>query len=191
MTACKIDGCDNPVLCKGICNMHYHRMRSHGSPGSSKTVYPTEPYGAILRRGVARKGECLLLKGQPSKYGMIKFRGRPMLAHRISFEKWNGHIPDGLVIDHVCHNEAAMRGECSGGSSCYHGRCVNPVHLRAVTPAVNIGASPLTGNGGLRQKSKTHCPRNHAYSEENTYVYQGRRNCRECSRIRRRKSWTN
>lgn len=29
---------------------------------------------------------------------------------------------------------------------------------------------------------KTHCPRGHAYSPKNTYVYRNRRNCRTCTR---------
>jgi hypothetical protein len=31
---------------------------------------------------------------------------------------------------------------------------------------------------------KTHCPSSHPYDEANTYVNQGRRNCRECIRIK-------
>lgn len=32
--------------------------------------------------------------------------------------------------------------------------------------------------------NKTHCPRNHEYSIENTYVYKKGRHCRKCDLIR-------
>jgi hypothetical protein len=42
-------------------------------------------------------------------------------AHRISWELHNSQIPEGMEIDHICHN----RG------------CVNPSHLRLASRAEN------------------------------------------------------
>lgn len=43
-------------------------------------------------------------------------------------------------------------------------------------------ANPGLGRGGFN-KTKTHCPKGHEYSEENTYFNpQGRRMCRTCAR---------
>ena len=43
-------------------------------------------------------------------------------AHRFAYEERVGPIPEGLVIDHLCHEPA----------------CVNPDHLRAVTHTENM-----------------------------------------------------
>jgi hypothetical protein len=52
-------------------------------------------------------------------YGLQRVAGTMMLAHRVSFQVWNGPIPDGYEVDHLC------------GRSW----CIRPEHLRAVTPA--------------------------------------------------------
>ena len=67
--------------------------------------------------------------------------------HRWSYIAAKGPIPDGHVIDHICHNDAAGAGTCDGGDSCPHRLCCNPDHLRAVTHGENLRSSPLTSNG--------------------------------------------
>jgi hypothetical protein len=54
-------------------------------------------------------------------YGRFMFNEKVRMAHRVAFELEHGSIPEGLEIDHMCHNES----------------CVNPGHLRAVTPKQN------------------------------------------------------
>lgn len=58
---------------------------------------------------------------QGAGYGYIKAWGSMRLAHRVSYELANGPIPEGMVIDHICHNRA----------------CVNPGHLRLATRKQN------------------------------------------------------
>ena len=42
---------------------------------------------------------------------------------------------------------------------------------------------PRAGGPGVHNKVKTHCPRNHEYTPENTYVNSGKRQCKVCARI--------
>jgi hypothetical protein len=113
----------------------------------------------------------------------------------VSYEKWHGPVPSGLVIDHICHNEAAVKGLCAGGNSCAHRACINPAHLRAVTAKENQESSPLSGRGrkptgmGLVNSTKTHCPQGHPYLGDNLFVRvrkdgKASRVCRACQRLR-------
>lgn len=68
-------------------------------------------------------------------YGRIAVRqGVREEAHRTAFETFVGPIPDGLQLDHLCHNTDA---DCPGGRRCGHRRCVNPAHLEPVTALTN------------------------------------------------------
>lgn len=119
-------------------------------------------------------------------YGTFFNGKKTQRAHRFSYEYYNGDIPEGLEIDHICRN----RG------------CVNPNHLEVVTRSVNM----LRGDGPeiSRQKmfklhekyggrppiavineNKTHCIHGHEFTEENTYYRPtGGRLCKACNRIR-------
>ena len=100
-------------------------------------------------------------------------------AHREAYIAAKGPIPDGYVIDHVCHNEAAARGECEGESKCLHRRCVNPEHLEAVTHQEN------TRRGLNGYATRTHCKSGrHDITDPGSWVTGGHgRQCRECARI--------
>jgi len=56
-----------------------------------------------------------------SGYGVFALRNRHRGSHRLIWEYLHGPIPDGLVIDHICHNRA----------------CVNPFHMRLATRKQN------------------------------------------------------
>ena len=58
----------------------------------------------------------------PKGYGRFYLKGIKILAHRQSYELYNGIIPEGLQIDHLCRDHS----------------CVNPAHLEAVTQQENI-----------------------------------------------------
>jgi len=103
-------------------------------------------------------GECWLWIGGCFKegYGRFTLDGHLVLAHRIAYELWVGPIPNGLQLDHICHNNDAT---CAGGSACIHRRCVNPAHLDPVTSRENVLRS--TVSTASRNARKTHCPYGH------------------------------
>jgi len=117
-------------------------------------------------------------------YGSVGWQGKSQLAHRVAYAQLAGAIPDGLSLDHV-----ALRG-------CIHRSCVNPSHLEPVTYGENtmrrfgshhglcakghpmtylpsgrgqcLTCRPLSERGN--HALKTHCPRGHEYTTENTYL---------------------
>lgn len=102
-------------------------------------------------------------------------------AHRLVYEDQVGAIPEGLTLDHTCHN--ADRS-CSGGPTCEHRRCVNPTHLEPCPKGENARRSH---NAPYNVKAaQTHCKRGHEFDEKNTAIHNGRRECRACAAQRAR-----
>ncbi|MHC3450828.1 HNH endonuclease signature motif containing protein [Streptomyces prasinus] len=140
----------------------------HGAP-LEKLTERTEPgpNGCVLYTG------CVTNRG----YGQISVDGVQKLAHRAIYELTVGPIPDGMNLDHTCHNRDVT---CMGGDDCVHRRCINVEHLEPVTGPENT----RRGKGWAINGTKTHCPQGHPYDEENTYVFDGRRYCRTCNNSR-------
>lgn len=119
-------------------------------------------------------------------YGVFPVNGKLRGAHRVSHEIHISPIPPKLTVHHKCHK----REECEGGNACLHRRCVNPAHLTVMSSVDNrnLGhnrTEKWQTQSAERQRSKTHCPRGHEYTEENTWKdKRGHRWCRACRRIR-------
>lgn len=55
-------------------------------------------------------------------YGCLTFRRRNWMTHRFVYENFCEEVPEGLVLDHLCHNRA----------------CCNPDHMEVVTQEENL-----------------------------------------------------
>lgn len=67
---------------------------------------------------------CWIWTGAQSPRGYTKkgIGGKRIQAHRYMWEKFNGPIPEGMVMDHLCRNPS----------------CANPDHLEPVTHTENV-----------------------------------------------------
>ena len=85
-------------------------------------------------------------------------------AFKLLWEMFNGPVPDGLELDHLCRRPI----------------CIRPGHLEPVTHEENCRRKEPY------QLQKTHCPQGHPYSGDNLYVPpSGKgRSCRICMRAR-------
>ena len=140
-------------------------------------MLPQKAMGKIFSRiKVDPSTDCWnWMGGLDQGYGRIQWQGRRYKAHRLLYlwkfnnlEEWKNKQSN--EMDHLCNNR----------------RCVNPDHLRLVTPRVNT----LRGKGvGAKNANKIYCIHGH-----NAFYKVGdRRRCRECRRIfdasEHRKQW--
>jgi hypothetical protein len=130
-------GCYGQVLSAGGAQVWAMR----GSPG--ERFAPRVDTAGPIPAGAEHLGRCWLWTGAVTDhgYGVLRVEGQVMYAHRWAWVQQNGPVPDGLVLDHLCH----VAGECAGGDGCAHRRCVRVSHLAAVTTRENVlrGSSPL------------------------------------------------
>ena len=171
IVTCSVDDCvRGGKMRRGMCRIHYDRMRKHGSIELPAVDSLADRLAAGLKR---MPNGCLEWSLGTSKagYGQISVNGKHVYTHRVAWELVNGPIPSGTHIRHyVCDNPP----------------CCDPEHLRSGTPTENMGDMIAKGRGrsGIANAVKTHCPSNHEYTEANTYVnaVTGRRSCRKCGR---------
>ena len=96
-------------------------------------------------------------------------KAKVFTVHSLVLMAFVGPRPDGMVVRHLNGDPA-------------DNRIVNLVYG---TPSENQRDS--VHHGTQWHKNKTHCPRGHAYSPQNTYIRpNGGRKCRACNRDRQR-----
>lgn len=100
----------------------------------------------------------------PNGYGMFGIGDKVMLSHRVSYFIFKGSLEDSLVVDHMCRNRA----------------CVNPKHLRLVSPKIN--ATENSDSLAYHYGKRTHRKNGHEFTEDNITLAGGYRKCKICKR---------
>lgn len=121
---------------------------------------------------VAKGDGCWEWQGATTNggYGSFTENRRGVRAHRYSYRLHYGPFDERLLVCHSCDNP----------------KCVRPDHLWLGTSAQNERDKILKGRHS--EQRKTHCPRGHEYTAENTYIAPSRTKseCLQCKRDRDR-----
>ena len=113
-------------------------------------------------------GECLVLDPGKKDRPYVQFKGVCWPAARLVFAALV-EDPGDDDVHHICENKP----------------CIFPEHLERKTRADHLAVH----DHSAFQRDKTHCPHGHAYTDENTAIYNGKRICRECNRTSARERW--
>lgn len=127
--------------------------------------YQSIAQGIAVRSAPEPNTGCWLWLGSLDKdgYGRLSWKNHACGAHRYSWMAFRGPIPEGMQIDHMCRVRS----------------CVNPDHLRVVTPRQNVLENSLSHQA--RNAAKPHCPKCGGVWTT-THRGQIRRICRFCRR---------
>ena len=125
----------------------------------------------LAKRIIDGPFQCWLYTGAIANgYGIISLANENVGVHRISAAL---HLGFDLNSDlQVLHQ-----------TFCPNKHCFNPAHLYIGTQADNIRDQIINRtHSSFIGKDKTHCPKGHEYSEENTYInpYDNSRVCKTC-----------
>ena len=176
---CAFPGCGKFACSRGLCHSHYCQWlegkqltaieprRPRGSPPVITTVKIPCPVAGL-------EGPCLIFTGRKTKgYGRVTIGRCEILVHRYVWEQVHGPIPSWLEIDHQCRTKA----------------CCNINHLRLVKHQTNTTEN-VEGSHWQINLAKTHCPRGHEYTPENTRSRPDKgRDCKLCALLRAHLRW--
>jgi hypothetical protein len=170
---CIVDACDRDYYSRGYCNRHYLKLKRYGdataNPPSRVLETATEAnarFDASIQVADSGCWEWIRTRNREG-YGHFAYNYQTIRAHRWSYERAYGPVPDGLVVGHKCDNKP----------------CVNPDHLEAITVQQNTQDAHDRGLVVNQESRKTHCVNGHLLppADENN-----RRVCMAC-RVARQK----
>lgn len=120
-TTCSVRNCPNNLSHRGYCQKHYREQLRNGN---RVNISGDGGFWAKVEKTAA----CWLWRGSKSSNGYgryVSYRNgvkvQHVMAHRYAYQLASGPIPEEMQIDHTCHVLT----------------CVNPSHLRLVTPKQN------------------------------------------------------
>lgn len=125
---CFMENCRALVFCGGMCRAHYMRWWRHGNPEINNKRGPkvsTRPLFDLIEEQVEidPNSGCWLWPNSVAGlgYGVISRRKVQYYVHRVTWEHFNGSVPEGMYICHHCDTPP----------------CTNPAHLFLGTPMEN------------------------------------------------------
>ncbi len=175
--SCSFLGCDHAVHSRGLCAGHYKQQNLGKALTPLRHLRPAGTEPAIDFEEVscpALGSPCHIFRGGKNShgYGAVSVGKKMKSVHVYVWEKANGPVPDGLMLDHQCRNRP----------------CCNVAHLRVVTARIN--SLENSESFAAKNAAKTHCPHGHAYQGANLIIEtNGRRKCRACKQRRERERY--
>jgi len=139
---CSVDECARRHIARGLCNMHLKRLDRTGSTDDPRLSLEQRFWLKVDRRG---EDECWPWLGNVCRYGYGRLKRGDgsrayAAAHRVAYATAHGPLPDGAVVDHLCHNADVT---CPGRAGCPHRLCCNPAHLDATTIGDNVSRAAV------------------------------------------------
>lgn len=117
---CSVEDCQKPRDSKGLCKNHYMRGLRRGEIETR----PDPGYSDRFWAKVEKTESCWNWTAAKTHngYGVAYLPNhKQQVAHKIAYRMLVGEVPDGIELDHTCHNRS----------------CVNPDHLRQATHKQN------------------------------------------------------
>jgi hypothetical protein len=120
---CAVDDCGSITVGLGLCSKHWQRFHKYGTTDLHVPTIEERFWAKVNKTDT-----CWIWTGhrKPDGYGRWRVpngegNGKSEYVHRIAWQWANGDVPEGMQLDHRCHNTS----------------CVRPDHLRLTTSKQN------------------------------------------------------